>query len=95
MKKIVVTCRRDRLRTALTETGLGEPLDHRYRLITAHSTVLRFKSRPRDLPGLAAFIAARRDLDLGRFTVSEIEFVYNDWFMSHDVVTMLARYPLA
>ena len=85
---------RDRLRAALHEAGLGGTLDRRYRLITAHSTIQRFVSTPRHLPGLAAYIAARRDHDLGCFTAAEIMFVQNDWFMSHDTVTVLGRYAL-
>jgi 2'-5' RNA ligase len=85
---------RDRLRTALHEAGLGGTLDRRYRLITAHSTIQRFVSTPRDLPGLAEYIATRRDHDLGCFAVAEIAFVRNDWFMSHDAVMVLGRYGL-
>jgi 2'-5' RNA ligase len=85
---------RDRLRDELTRAGLGEPLDRRYRIATTHSTILRFQSQPENLPDLIRFLESARARDLGAFTVDGVEFTFNDWYMSHDVVQSLAFYPL-
>jgi 2'-5' RNA ligase len=86
---------RDRLREQLAQAGLGASLDRRYRILAAHVTVLRFCTQPPNLPALAAFLTSLRDHDLGTFRVDQVEFVTNDWYMSHDRVEVLARYPLA
>ncbi|MBN1678870.1 MAG: 2'-5' RNA ligase family protein [Anaerolineae bacterium] len=85
---------RDRLRQELRAVGLGDGLDHRYRVVTTHTTVLRFVSQPRDLPGLVSELKALHEFDMGTFEVSSIDFVDNDWYMSHDRVKLLGRYHL-
>jgi len=85
---------RDRLREQLAAAGLGATLDRRYRSVTAHMTILRFQAPPRDLPGLAAYLAALRDHAFGQFAVEQVDLVTNNWYMSHDAVTVLERYAL-
>lgn len=85
---------RDRLREALRGTGLDRDLELRYRSTAAHATLLRFRTLPPRLEALGAYVAARRDLDYNASRVEQIEFVLNDWYMSHDRVRLLARYTL-
>ncbi len=85
---------RDAVRQALAAAGLDDRAEQRYRSVTAHSTVLRFRSQPANLPALAHFLDSARLRDLGAWDVDCIEFVFNDWYMSHDVVRVLASYPL-
>jgi 2'-5' RNA ligase len=86
---------RDRLRGDLTRAGLGETLDRRYRIVTAHSTVLRFQSQPDHLPELARYLIAQRTREIGAFAAETVAFTFNDWYMSHDVVRVLETYPLS
>jgi len=85
---------RDHLRTELTRAGLGGTLDRRYRSVTAHSTVMRFQVLPFDLPALVRYLRTMHDHDFGVFDVDHLDFVVNDWFMSHDKTQVLARYVL-
>jgi 2'-5' RNA ligase len=85
---------RDMLRERLAAAGLGGSLDRRYRIVTAHSTILRFQSPPETLPRLLEFLESVRTLDLGACEVREIDWVTNDWYMSHDRVRVLGRYLL-
>jgi 2'-5' RNA ligase len=85
---------RDQLRERLAQAGLGATLDRRYRIVTAHSTILRFCVQPANLPALVEFLTPLRDHNLGTFRVNLVELVTNDWYMSHDRVKVLARYPL-
>jgi len=78
----------------LAAAGLGATLDRRYRSVTAHMTILRFQAPPRDLPGMAAYLAALRDHAFGQFDVEQVDLVTNNWYMSHDAVTVLERYAL-
>jgi 2'-5' RNA ligase len=86
---------REALRGALHAAGLGDTLDRRYRIATAHMTAVRFCRPLRDPQGLVAAIVARRDLAFGSSEATEVQLVTNDWYMSQDQVSVLQRYPLA
>jgi 2'-5' RNA ligase len=85
---------RDSLRQSLRAAGVGEGLDRRYIIGTAHSTVLRFASQPEDLSGLLVVLRKNRLTDFGQTTFRELQLVKNDWYMSQAIVEILARYPL-
>ncbi len=82
------------LRRAIGAAGLGHALDGRYRLSTAHMTALRFYRPLQDLGRLAAALEALRRHPFGTTDVAEVQVVENDWYMSHDRVRILHRYPL-
>jgi 2'-5' RNA ligase len=86
---------RDRLRDDLTRAGLGDSLDRRYRIVTAHSTVLRFQTQPEHLPELVRYLTAQRSREIGAFAVETVDFTFNDWYMSHDVVRVMKTYRLS
>lgn len=85
---------RGRLRQSLRAAGLGDGLDQRYVIETAHSTVMRFVSQPQELPRLLALLNENRATDFGQTTFRELLLVKNDWYMSQDKVDIMARYPL-
>jgi 2'-5' RNA ligase len=85
---------RTRLRDVLRVCGLGAGLDQRYRLVTAHMTVLRFVVPPADPARLAAALVALRDAPLGTMTVDTLELVVNDWYMSSAAVEPIERFAL-
>ena len=86
---------RARLRRALRAFGLGGGLDQRYAIETAHSTLLRFSSRPKDMARLLALLKAHRAADFGLTTYDKLHLVKNDWYMSAEKVELLAEYSLA
>ncbi len=86
---------RDRLRARLVQAGLSDGMERRYQSVTTHSTILRYRTIPPDLPRLAAFLTAQHGRDLGAFQVESLELTFNDWYMSHDRVRVLGRYPLS
>jgi 2'-5' RNA ligase len=85
---------RQAIRCALERSGLGESLDTRYRIVTAHMTAVRFRAPLRDPQQFAARLAGVREGVFGSTLVDRIDFVFNDWYMSHDRVRVLATYPL-
>jgi 2'-5' RNA ligase len=85
---------RARLRDALRTRGLAGTLDQRYRLVTAHSTVLRFIAPPGDPARLAEALAALRDMPLGTMRVHSLQLVINDWYMSSAAVEPVATFTL-
>jgi 2'-5' RNA ligase len=83
------------LRQSLRASGFGDGLDERYTLDTAHSTICRFASQPRDMPRLLDLLRAHRATDFGQSTFHHLQLVKNDWYMSHEKVEIQAQYPLA
>lgn len=61
---------RDRLRGALTARGFAGELDRRYRLVTAHSTLVRFTTPLRDPARFVDRLAAARAREFGTSTAS-------------------------
>jgi 2'-5' RNA ligase len=85
---------RARLREALRARGLDGMLDQRYRLVTAHATLLRFVAPPADPARLAAALAELRGEPLGTLRVDSLQLVVNDWFMSSAAVKSIESYAL-
>jgi 2'-5' RNA ligase len=85
---------RARLRDALRAGGLDGTLDQRYRLVTAHSTLLRFIAPPREPARLAAALAGMRDVPLGCMRVERLQIVVNDWYMSSAAVEPVETFTL-
>src|SRR5690606_31426024 len=87
---------RERLRESLQYEGLGDTLDLRYKITAAHVTIMRFASFPQNLPELHRVLRHWREqnTNFGSFTVREIEFVENDYFLSAAKTQTLYRYSL-
>lgn len=83
------------LRHALHEKGFGDNLDKRYRITTAHCTIMRFQSQPQNLKLLIDILTYFRDYDFGQTTIDTLQFVKNDWYLSSENTEVLAEYPLA
>jgi 2'-5' RNA ligase len=85
---------RERVRAALRTRALDASLDGRYRLVTAHMTLLRFARPLADPAHFAAALAALRDVPLGTLHAAEVELVVNDWYMTEASVTVVERFGL-
>lgn len=86
---------RERLRAQLRARDLDAALDQRYKLVTAHSTLLRFM-RPLAQPArLADAIAGLREAPLGRMRVERVELALNDWYMSSGTLRHIETFDLA
>jgi 2'-5' RNA ligase len=86
---------RDQLRHELRRRDLTAGLDVRYRLVTAHLTVGRFKSRLHDSGKLAEVLAGLREKSFGATSIRNLALVKNDWYMSHRTLQTVKRYRLA
>jgi 2'-5' RNA ligase len=85
---------RDDLRRELRARGLTRGLDMRYRLETAHMTVMRFRASLRDPKKFTAALARARHHSFGSTTIRNPALVRNDWYMSHQTVETVKRYRL-
>ena len=85
---------RERLRTQLRARGLDASLDQRYKLVTAHATLLRFM-RPLTQPErFAEALAGLRDAPLGLTRVQSVELALNDWYMRSGTLRHIETFEL-
>jgi 2'-5' RNA ligase len=73
---------RERLRLQLRGRGLDGTLDGRYRLVTAHASLMRFVEPLVDPMRFTRELEALREEPLGMMQVKELQLVVNDWYMS-------------
>jgi len=85
---------RDALRSTLRESGLHQTIDYRYKINTAHVTLIRFKRPLANSQKFYDFIASCRDTHWGSHRVKQIHFVLNDWYHQASRVRDLATFDL-
>jgi 2'-5' RNA ligase len=85
---------RDALRDQLRIQHLGDGLDRRYRLETAHMTVARFRAPLRYGERLARTLEEARQRPFGSMRIRSLSLVKNDWYMSHQAVEIVKRYSI-
>jgi len=71
---------RNKLRRNFDKNGLVHSMDQRYRMVTAHSTIVRFKSRPKQVAKFLEVLNQFKHTEFGSFQVDKYELVYNDWY---------------
>lgn len=85
---------RDDLREALRQNKIGEQLDSRYKINTAHMTVMRFCDPNLDGKKLLAVLKTNRKMDFGETRVENLELILGDWYASADTARTLSEYKL-
>ncbi len=85
---------REELRRAFERNGLGERLDRRYKINSAHMTVMRFCRPDADWKKLADFLRENRETDFGAMEVTRIQLIWGDWYASANVARTLQEYDL-
>lgn len=85
---------RDELRAAFAQNGLASQLDRRYKINTAHLTIMRFAQVQTDCKKLATLLAENRETDFGETMVDRIQLVWSDWYASAGTTRTLQEYRL-
>jgi 2'-5' RNA ligase len=85
---------RARLRAALAARALGGALDQRYRLETAHMTIVRFVAPLRVPQRFVDALAAARRREFGTSVVRRLELVLGDWYQTSERAYTIADYDL-
>ncbi|MCU7618493.1 2'-5' RNA ligase family protein [Chryseobacterium sp. PBS4-4] len=85
---------RENLRQSFQQSRLKNSIDSRYSLKTAHLTAVRYLRTLKDPLTYDHLIEKYRDYDFGAFEVSELEFVYHDWYQSRKIVKILRKIKL-
>lgn len=85
---------RNATRKRFQNSGLPQSIDQRYRLQTAHSTVIRFRRPLANPDQLVAAIEKYKQHFIGTFEVNTLELVYNDWYQRARNTVLLGNYSL-
>ena len=85
---------RDQLRINFRNSGLQQTIDARYSIQTAHATVVRFRKRFTRKDDFIKVLERYRNFEFGKFTVNNVELVYNDWYQKNENVKTLSRFKL-
>jgi 2'-5' RNA ligase len=86
---------RAELRTVLRENHLGGDIDRRYKINTAHITVMRFAHARTDWKAFVDLLKANRQTDFGKTRVGKLQLLWGDWYASARTVRTIQEYPLA
>ncbi|MCA2015357.1 hypothetical protein LDJ79_04485 [Vibrio tritonius] len=82
---------RRNLRLAYQASGLRTSIDSRYKIVTAHSSCVRFCRPLRNPQSLLALCQQWRTTYFGSLNVSEIELVFNNWYQNLSITQVLAK----
>ncbi len=85
---------RDDLRETLRQNNFGDQLDVRYKINTAHVTVMRFCRAGTNWRRLLALLRANRTTDFGETLVADLELILCDWYASANMAHTLQNYNL-
>lgn len=85
---------REALRAAFLAQGFGHVLDRRYKICTAHMTVLRFQNPSSNWQELVKLLQENRATDFGETEVDRLQLLWGDWFASSNIVRRLEEYRL-
>ena len=78
----------------LAARGFGATLDQRYRLETAHTTLVRFVAPLRDPARFVDALEAARSRAFGTSVVARLELTLADWYQSSESVRRIAAFEL-
>jgi len=86
---------RDELRHTFRKNRLGGDIDRRYKINTAHVTVMRFGNARADWEAFVGLLKANRNTDFGETRVKKLQLLWGDWYASVQSVRTIHEYALA
>tara|TARA_R110000868_G_scaffold32076_1_gene117063 strand:+ start:9196 stop:9885 length:690 start_codon:yes stop_codon:yes gene_type:complete len=85
---------RNNLRVNFATSDLENSMDKRYKIMTAHSTIVRFKSDIKKHDAFLKVIEKYRDFDFGSFDITNYELVFNDWYQKKEYTKILDEFKV-
>ncbi len=82
------------LRSSFKKTTLEHSIDTRYKIKTAHSTIVRFKSEITKPKEFIKVLQKYRHVDFGSFEIDSYELVYNDWYQTKKNTKVLYKFEI-
>lgn len=85
---------RNNLRTNFKKSRLQNSIDKRYKIQTAHLTVIRFKEQLMQPGVFIEFLKQNREVHFGTCKIDKLELVYNDWYQRKENVHNLETFKI-
>lgn len=85
---------RNLLRNRFNSSSLQHSIDKRYKLKTAHMTILRFKQPLQKKQTFLDRLSTLRNTDFGSCVINELALVANDWYQRQEKVQLIERFKL-
>ncbi|AGH80880.1 hypothetical protein PCNPT3_04690 [Psychromonas sp. CNPT3] len=85
---------RDSLRINFKKAKLQSTIDSRYKIITAHSTVMRCLTPFENSHNLVNILHKYKNHDFGTLDVNSLELVFNNWYQNLGITKHLSRVEL-
>ena len=85
---------RENLRSAFKTSELQNSIDSRYKINTAHMTVMRFYKPMENHLEFTQTLEKYRDYDFGTIEIKKLNLVFNDWYQRREIVKDLATFDL-
>ncbi|WP_456458055.1 2'-5' RNA ligase family protein [Reichenbachiella sp.] len=86
---------RNELRNRFNLSQLHHSIDSRYKINTAHLTVMRFRKPIRDSKKLVQLLEEFRNFSFGKMRINQLQMVFNDWYQRTEIVKKLATFELS
>ena len=85
---------RNSLRDKLRASSAEHNMDARYPASTAHCSIIRYRAPIRNSDSLLQYLQMHRQRDFGCLHITELELVYNDWYLTPCNTQIVATFPL-
>lgn len=85
---------REKLREEFRLSRLEHSIDRRYKLTTAHLTIMRFRSPISNANKFTELLSSHRQVSFETMTIDKLHLVYNDWYQSTGKVKELDTFVL-
>jgi len=85
---------REQLKINFYASGLLQNIDSRYSLITAHSTVVRFRKKLARPKKVVDLLQKYRKYNFGISHIKKVEFVLNDWYQKEELSPTISSFKL-
>ena len=85
---------REKVRKKITDSGLEQTIDKRYKLLTAHITIIRYAKKLSNKDLFANILQENRERYFGVSEIDKIELVTNDWYMTGRKTMKLYEFKL-
>ena len=86
---------RDQLRKKFKNSDVQHSIDSRYKISTAHITVMRFRKDLTQPKELVRALDKFRNHSFGSMTINQLYLVFNDWYQRREIVKDLATFALS
>jgi 2'-5' RNA ligase len=82
------------IRTTIKNSGLEHSMDSRYKIETAHSTIMRFTHPVKETQQLLKFLQENHHRQFGEMQVNSLELVFNDWYQTQAQTKLVGKINL-